>query len=85
MARYSVDPSLWGSVVSVAVASVGGILVGTANPLGGYGTGYGGASQYFPSICYGTGGGGGSSVSVGVGDISTSTLSLCCFAECTRL
>ncbi len=67
-ARYSVDPSLWNSVVSVAVANVGGLLIGATAPLGGFGTGYGGSSYYTNDLNYGTGGGGGSSVAVGVSD-----------------
>ncbi len=65
-ARYSVDSSLWGSVISVAVGNVGGLLVGSVTPLGGYGTGYGGQGWYNTAASYGTGGGGGSSVALGV-------------------
>jgi hypothetical protein len=65
-ARYSVDPALWNSVISVAVANVGGILVGTTAPLGGYGTGYGGIGIYTSASDYGSGGGGGSSVQIWV-------------------
>ncbi len=65
-ARYAVASSAWGSVISVAVASVGGSLTGTSTPLGGYGTGYGGHGNFGAVTSYGTGGGGGSSVKVGV-------------------
>ena len=64
-ARYLVDPSLWNSVISVAVANVGGLPVGSVAPLGGFGTGFGGVGFYNSVAEYGTGGGGGSSVKVG--------------------
>ncbi len=67
-ARYLVGPSLWNTVISVAVASVGGLLVGTATPLGGFGTGNGGNGFFNSATDYGTGGGGGSSVKLGVRD-----------------
>ena len=67
-ARYSVDPSLWNSVISVAAASVGATYAGsgTAAPLGGFGTGYGGDANYNNPVSYGTGGGGASSIVVAV-------------------
>ena len=65
-ARFLVAPSLWDSVIFVTVGNVGGLPVGSAAPLGGYGTGYGGGGYYNTATHYGTGGGGGSSVSVGV-------------------
>ena len=63
--RYLVAPSQWNSAISVTVGNVGGLLVGSTTPLGGYGTGSGG-DGYYSSLYYGTGGGGGSSVVVGV-------------------
>ena len=65
-ARYSVDPSLWNSVITVSVGNVGGSLVGSTTPLGGFGTGYGGAGYYGSTSDYVTGGGGGTSVKLGV-------------------
>ena len=73
-ARFAVDPSLWNTVVSVAVARVGGILVGATAPLGGYGTGNGGRGVYGDDANYGTAGGGGSSVALGVRDLPNRTL-----------
>ncbi len=66
-AKYMVDPSLWNSVISVAVGNVGELLVDSGFSRGGYGTGYGGTTGGFFSMRdYGSGGGGGSSVEVGV-------------------
>ena len=65
-ARYSVAESAWDTVISVAVAGVGGTVSGTKTPLGGYGTGYGGYGFYSSPTNYGSGGGGGSSVALGV-------------------
>ena len=67
--RYSVASSLWNTAISVAVANVGGTLVGSAVPLGGFGTGSGGNGYYAGATNYGTGGGGGSSVKVGVSEL----------------
>ena len=69
-ARYSVNPTAWNSVISVAVANVGGTLSGSSTPPGGYGTGYGGQGYYGSATQYGTGGGGGSSVKLGVRDLA---------------
>ncbi len=65
-ARYSVDPSLWLSVISIAVGNAGGVA-GSAL-LGGYGTGYGGNGHYddAAAVIFSSGGGGASSVALGV-------------------
>ena len=69
-ARYAVDPSVWNSVISVAVGNRGVAMSGTITPLGGYGTGFGGRGYYDQpnNYFYGGGGGGGSSVALGVRD-----------------
>ncbi len=69
-ARYSVASTAWNSVISVAVANVGGTYVSgsTPPPLGGYGTGNGGRGTYNSAVTYSTAGGGGSSVALGVSD-----------------
>ncbi len=65
-ARYSVASTAWNSVISVAVANVGGTVSGATAPPGGYGTGSGGGGWFFSATQYATGGGGGSSVALGV-------------------